>query len=287
MDLSRTFGSWFNFARFFGYFPSYGVKDETPVTGFTWFQGVTGVGFTLIFTAGNIGLHSIIWWIIPSDVPSTFNTTIGSRVEVTFNIVDSAVPVITILMNLILYGHVKRLFQTLHDTELLLNTVHVHLEYDHHRLYTRIVMFLVVAMQLIPPALIPIAFSDSQYFMDMLPIVVYMAYRQLSNLSFLGSVLMILVAVFVRFKSINVCLFGNFLRNPGNMPGIRLGGGEDVELGGQDPLVLVTVLSRIHQMMCEAVEQINFAFSFQVRFPSNQTIIHPVLVDVCILNNAW
>lgn len=260
MDLSNTFGPWYNFARLFGYFPAYGLRDDDYGCG----TALAGVTLTVIFSLGNIGLHSVIWWMIPVK-SNTFSTAIGSRVEVTFNIVDSAVPVITILLNLMLFGHVKKLFKTLHETEQLLDEINIRLEYGHQRVCTRLVLFLVLAMQLLPPALIPIALSSSQYFMDLLPITIYMTYRQLSNLSFLGSVMMILMAVFVRFKSINVCLFGNFLRIPSGIVGISLQRERAAGIKDrQNPLAVITLLSRIHQILCEAVEQINFVFSFQV-----------------------
>lgn len=259
MDLVRTFGPWYNFARLFGYYPVYGLRLD-----YARWEAVTRIGATLILSLGNIGLHSLIWWTLPVH-SNYFNTTIGSRVEVTFNVVDSAVPVITILMNLILFGRAKQLFGTLQEADQLLEEIHIRVEYGQQRLYSLVVLFLVLAMQLLTPAIIPIALSDSQYFKDLLPITIYMTYRQLSNLSFLGSIMMILMAVFIRFKSINVCLFANFLRKPGNTVGISPVDGETSVGRDTDPVVLINVLSRIHQILCEAVEQMNFVFSFQVR----------------------
>lgn len=113
-------------------------------------------------------------------------------------------------------------------------------------------------MQLLPPALIPFALLSFPHLMDLVPITLYMTYRQLSNLSYLGSVMMVLLAVFMRFKSINVCLFGNFLRNPSSIVGISL------QEPRKDPLAVIAVLSKVHQILCESVDQINLAFSFQV-----------------------
>lgn len=259
MDLMgpKVLGPWYNFARLFGYFPAYGLSGD-----YSCWEVTAGIAITLILGLANIGFHSVIWWMIPVK-SGVFNTTVGSRVEETFHIVDSAVPVLTILFNLMVFGHLKQLFGTLHETEELLNEIHIRLEYDLQRVYTRIVIFVVLVMQIVPPALIPIVLSDSKYYMDLLPITIYMAYRQLSNLSFLGSVTMILMAVFIRFKSINVCLFGKFLRKPSNIVGITLE--ESPNESKQDPLVVITLLSRIHHILCGAVEQINLVFSFQVR----------------------
>lgn len=259
MDLAGTLGPWYNFARFFGYFPAYGLRLDYA----SW-EAITGVTLTLILSLGNIGLHSVVWWTIPVK-SNYFSTTIGSRVEVTFNIVDSVVPVVTILLNLLLFGRAKKLFAMLQEADQLLGGIHIRLEYRQQRLYSMVVLFLVLGMQLMTPAIIPL--SDSQYFMDLLPITVYMTYRQLSNLSFLGSIMMILMAVFLRFKCINVCLLSKFIRSPGSIVAISMQDDEHVRRGDSDmdPLVVITNLSRIHQILCEAVEQINFVFSFQVR----------------------
>lgn len=261
MDLVGTLGPWYNFARFFGYFPAYGLRVDYA----SW-ESITGVTLTLILSLGNIGLHSLVWWTIPVK-SNFFSTTIGSRVEVTFNIVDSVVPVVTILLNLMVFGRVKKLFAMLEEADQQLDGIHIRLENRQQRLYSMVVLFLVLGIQVMTPAIIPIALSDSQYFMDLLPITVYMTYRQLSNLSFLGSIMMILMAVFLRFKCINVCLLSKFLRSPGNIVGISLQDDEHVRRGDSDmdPLVVITNLSRIHQILCEAIEQINFVFSFQVR----------------------
>lgn len=251
MDLSSTFGPWYNFARLFGYFPAYSLSDNCK----RW-EATAGVIMTLMLSLGNIGLHSLIW---VSPMRSNFFTTaIGSGIEVTFNIVDSVVPVITILLNLLFFGHVKKLFGSLSETEMLLGEIHVRLEYRQQQWYTRIVLLLVLTMQLLPPALIPFALLSFPHLMDLVPITLYMTYRQLSNLSYLGSVMMVLLAVFMRFKSINVCLFGNFLRNPSSIVGISL------QEPRKDPLAVIAVLSKVHQILCESVDQINLAFSFQV-----------------------
>lgn len=255
MDLTVIFGSWYPFAGVFGYLPVFLDSD----------RGFKVQLINLLFSLGNIGLHSAIWWIIPMK-SNTFTTPIGSRVEITFNVVDSAVPVITICLNFLLLGHVKQIFKALHEADALLKDINIHLADDYQRKYSRIVMAVVLVMQALPPALIPILLSHSEFFMELLPLTIYMGYRQLSNLSFLGSIFLILVAVFIRFKSINVCLMEQHFnhtsssRRQPRTPQQQPSHCED----SPTALEIIAVLSRLHQILCEIVEQINLAFSFQV-----------------------
>ena len=179
MDVPKFLGPWYEFARFFGFFPIYGLrKDYTPLE--TSRRVVGSVALSLL----NVGLHlSFFCYLIPVNF-THFETKIGSRVEKLFYIVDSAAPVITILLNQLLFGHVQQLFGMLQEVEGLLKEIHVHLDYRATHLFARLLLFLVLGMHLCPFAIMPSVLGDAVYFMDVLPVASYLTYRQLSNLSF-------------------------------------------------------------------------------------------------------
>lgn len=249
MSVSSALGPWYNFARIFGYFP-YGLED--PESGSkNVLHGCIGISFSLI----NILLHTIYWWDIPFKV-DYFQTTVGSCVQTTFHIIDSSVPVITIVSNFVLLFKVRHLSKMFHTTDKLFATVNVKVEQT--RRYSYLVLIFVLLMHLLALVFLPILWESMR---EMIPLGIYMTYRQLSNISFLGSITLLLIAVFLRFKSINVCLFANFLRKQRRD---IVGKGEKTPGVTDDPLAIISVLSSIHQTLCEGVEQINYVFSFQV-----------------------
>lgn len=249
MSAAEILGPWYYLSRLFGYFPSMTLRGY-------------GLILTLVLSLINIALHSFLGWNIPIKF-SYLQTAIGSRVEKTFNVVDSAVPITAILSNFLLLGRAKNLFRLLYTADELLREVRVTVSQKHLWRYAGICLSMVLFMHLLPLIILPTVSDDSQYYMDLLPIAVYMTYRQLSNISFLGSITLILIAVFIRLKSVNVSLTGNFLHTPPRVVGISLA---TQRYTADDPIFVVGVLASIHQILCETIEEINNAFSFQVGF---------------------
>lgn len=256
MSVSSALGPWYKFARIFGYFP-YGLEERKSGRKELLHRCI-GISFSII----NIGLHTFLWWDIPFKV-HYFQTTIGSRIEKTFNLVDSSVPVITILSNFVLLFKVRHLSKMLETTGKLFATVNVKLEET--RRYSYLVLILVLLMHLFPFVLLPCLW-DGEEIREMIPLGIYLTYRQLSNISFLGSITLLLITIFLRFKSINVCLFAIFPRKQRRDVVVSSEGETD------DPVAIISVLSRVHQILCEGVDQINNIFSFQVSITKINTI---------------
>lgn len=272
MDIASVMGPWCYFAKLFGYFP-YGVNRNESCA------------LTIIFTlcsAVHVYLHLTILWTSPWH-GIYYKTKVGSRVEAMFNVVDTAVPVLGIFANFLLLRGAKELSAKLEEMNKLFSYIHVEFDENTTKKYSSVVLCLVIAMYITPLALIPILYFDHKT--DLFSIALYMVYRQLSNISFLGSVTMLLIGLFLRVKSINICLVVKYLKgeqeeNLNVYPSIIS------KPPNEDSEVLLNTLAKIHLLFCDCIEKFNFIFSFQVSWcaiPEVKSLKIDVLSDHVLL----
>lgn len=255
MSQADYLGYWYYLAKLFGYFP--GVASSGNTSKGRIYDSVCN----LLLSICNIVLHSCLWWNLPFNF-KYLQTTMGCRIETTFNVVDSAVPIIAIVLNAIAIRRTRRVYQMLQITDRLLIDIDNNLDHNMGRRYVKIALFLILLMHFLPLVLLPLGFAQSEYYMNLLPLLIYLTFKQLSNISFLGSIIITLMVVFIRYKSVNYCLIQRFLqKDTAILPKSSV-----KEAVAVIDMTVIGQLCSIHHILCETVEQINRVFSFQVRF---------------------
>lgn len=261
MNLANTFGPWYTFARYFGYFP-HGLYGENRSR----ISAVFSILVTVVLVVVNLALHGTLWPMVGRKFESFFTTTIGYRIERIYNWLDSVAPIIVTLLNFAFFKRVKKIFTDLEAVDKLFVDINLHMEYRQQRRYTQKFLILLIFLNLCFPILFPV--NDDLEFrakydeITSIALGAYIFYRQLSYLSFLGTVIVLLLGVYLRFKAINIYLFGKFLGRQGDV-------GEFLQLDLKkrtDSVVIVNTLAMIYQRLTEIVDQINVAFSFQVSY---------------------
>lgn len=195
-------------------------------------------------------------------ITNSYVTNLASLVLMVMTLINYFV---TLAMNLFFQKNIRNLIAVIANTDKYLKNLGIHIN---HKLHYNFVIFYLVATLLQAIVVISVSQTFLDYFkIDMNSLEMIMAYTisTISYTTYIGHMILALVAIYVRFRALNVFIEKNFISQEIIVMAKSL---KFVTLLGkneENQTEIVRKIAIIHDKLNDIVVQVNFCFSIQVR----------------------